>query len=80
MISLSLLCVQVKSSGRKNRANQRKLASLYSAGDVSRDLAKYNQFKVGVTYCEVGVAQLWFVVGVLYYYYINPLRTIVTHS
>ena len=29
-----------------NRANQRKLASLYSAGDISSDLAKYNQFKV----------------------------------
>lgn len=38
--------VQVKSSGRVNRAKQRKLASLYSAGDLSSDLAKYNQFKV----------------------------------
>lgn len=38
--------MQVKSSGRVNRANQRKLASLYSAGDMSSDLAKYNQFKV----------------------------------
>ena len=36
----------MKSSGRVNRANQRKLASLYSAGDVSSDIAKYNQFKV----------------------------------
>ena len=41
-----LLSFQAKSSGRVNRANQRKLASLYSAGDVSSDLAKYNQFKV----------------------------------
>ena len=37
---------QNKSSGRVNRANQRKLASLFSAGDVSSDLAKYNQLKV----------------------------------
>ena len=37
----------MKSSGRVNRAKQRKLASLYSAGDLSSDLAKYNQFKVG---------------------------------
>lgn len=36
---------QSKSSGRVNRANQRKLASLFSAGDVSSDLAKYNQLK-----------------------------------
>ena len=37
---------QNKSSGRVNRANQRKLASLFSAGDISSDLAKYNQLKV----------------------------------
>ncbi len=40
--------LQSKSSGRVNRANQRKLASLFSAGDVSSDLAKYNQLKVCV--------------------------------
>ena len=43
---LSLSQATGKSSGRVNRANQRKLASLYSAGDTSSDLAKYNQFKV----------------------------------
>lgn len=41
-----VVSLQVKSSGRVNRAKQRKLASLYSAGDVSSDIAKYNQFKV----------------------------------
>lgn len=47
MIFLSLVwLLQNKSSGRVNRANQRKLASLFSAGDVSSDLAKYNQLKV----------------------------------
>ena len=29
-----------------NRANQRRLASVYSTGDISSDLAKYNQLKV----------------------------------
>ena len=47
MTFLSLVVLlQNKSSGRVNRANQRKLASLFSAGDVSSDLAKYNQLKV----------------------------------
>ena len=36
------------SSGRVNRANQRRLASVFSTGDISSDLAKYNQLKVGM--------------------------------
>ena len=46
----STLCSQekalVSSSGRVNRANQRRLASVFSSGDISSDLAKYNQLKV----------------------------------
>ena len=49
---------QVKSSGRVNRANQRKLASLYSAGDVSSDIAKYNQFKVQSTSLWVHIVSM----------------------
>lgn len=36
---------KAKSSGRVNRATQRKLASLFSSGDVSSDIAKYNQLR-----------------------------------
>ena len=38
------------SSGRVNRAKLRRLASVFSTGDVSSDLAKYNQLKVRETH------------------------------
>ena len=54
-ILLCQLDKKVTSSGRVNRANQRRLASVFSTGDVSSDLAKYNQLKVRPS---VGVAYL----------------------
>ena len=44
--TLVSLFPQPSSSGRGNRASQRRLASVFSSGDISSDLAKYNQLKV----------------------------------
>ena len=47
-MSCDLQLEKKASSGRVNRAKLRRLASVFSTGDVSSDLAKYNQLKVSV--------------------------------
>ena len=42
-----ILQSQPSSSRHGNRASQHRLASVFSSGDISSDLAKYNQLRVG---------------------------------
>ena len=44
---IPILQSQPSSSGHGNHASQRRLASVFSSGDISSDLAKYNQLRVG---------------------------------
>ena len=47
----NLIVSQPSKSGRGNRLNHRRVASLFGGGDMSREVQQYNQLKVSVCVC-----------------------------